>query len=54
MTEDKEVTTQPAISTEEAAQTDEVLSPVGDEKTKMPETPKEPEQNDGDVQVTDA
>lgn len=47
-----EVTTQPAISTDEAAQTDEVLSPVGDEKTVIEPTVIESE--DPDIQVRSA
>lgn len=46
--EQGEVTTQPAISTEEAAHTDEVLSPVGDEKTVVVPVA------DSDVQVRSA
>jgi hypothetical protein len=53
---DAEVTTQPAISTEEAEKTDIVLSPVGDEKvvvtpaTEPTEVPVDP----ADIQVRDA
>lgn len=47
--QDATVTTQPAISTEEASKTDEVLSPVGDEKVKLPGANRKPEQNDATV-----
>lgn len=39
-----DVTIQPSVSTEEAAQTDEVLSPVGDEKVPVP--PRDPDDLD--------
>jgi len=38
--DDAQVTTQPAISTDEAEATDVELSPVGDEKVEVPETPE--------------
>ena len=49
-----EVTNQPAISTEEAAQTDETTSPVGDEKVVVVEGEPKPETNDADVKTEDA
>jgi hypothetical protein len=49
-----EVTNQPAISTEEAAQTDETTSPVGDEKVVVIPDATKPETNDADVKTEDA
>lgn len=51
---DAPVTTQPAISTEEAAKTDVELSPVGDEKVEVTTEPQVVDNDDPQIKVRDA